>query len=366
MQVFFHLPKLQHNIRIIRDACQQAGLQVVWVTKGCHSRHEIIDLLRTMQAEVIGDVHPANLKQIAHTFPGELMMVNLPPLSMIEATFPHVHTHVVSSLAHARAISAAAQKFAKRQRVMLLVDVGNLREGILPSDVSPMIEAMRRLPQLDVIGLGTTVGCHGGYIATERDMHRFMQIARTAERDTRTAFEVLSVGSGTMLFDVMRDGQMPARITQFRVGAAFLVGEKPPTHAAIAPLYQDCFIFQVEILELLKKPSVPAGEVGYDAFGKKVVFEDLGDRLKALLNVGMLDVDIYSLTPLFPGIRIIGGTSNYTICDVTDCREPLEVGQLLDFRMAYSAMAKATLSPYVKKIPITDADSLKQPGRMGL
>lgn len=68
------------------------------------------------------------------------------------------------------------------------------------------------------------------------------------------------------------------------------------------PLYQDCFIFQVEILELLKKPSVPAGEVGYDAFGKKVVFEDLGDRLKALLNVGMLDVDIYSLTPLFPGI----------------------------------------------------------------
>jgi predicted amino acid racemase len=129
-----------------------------------------------------------------------------------------------------------------------------------------------------------------------------------------------------------------------------LVGEKPPTREPIAGLYQDAFTWRGEILELARKPSRPLGPTGSDAFGKQVVFEDLGDRTKALLNFGMNDVDIYGLTPLTAGVRIVGGTSNYTVCDVTDCPRSLRVGVTLDFRMAYSAMSKAMLSPHALKI----------------
>jgi predicted amino acid racemase len=107
-------------------------------------------------------------------------------------------------------------------------------------------------------------------------------------------------------------------------------------------------------LEISRKPSLPAEPTGYDAFGRKVVFENKGERENALLNFGVIDVDIYDLTPKAAGVQIIGGTSNYTVCDVTECTEKLNVGDQLDFRMAYSAMARAMSSRYVLKTILDD------------
>jgi predicted amino acid racemase len=181
-----------------------------------------------------------------------------------------------------------------------------------------------------------------------------LKIAKETEQATGLRFEVLSVGSGTMLLDLIRAGEMPKGITQVRLGAALLVGEKPPTKEPILPLYQDCFVFRGEILEISTKPSLPAGPTGYDAFGRKVIFENKGERETALLNFGVIDVDIYDLTPKAAGVRIIGGTSSYTVCDVSDCAEKLKVGDQLDFRMAYSAMARALSSRYVLQTILDD------------
>jgi len=352
MQVLIHLDKLRHNLTFIRDICRPAGLAPVWITKGCQAHPAILELLAENDRETIGDVSPANLARAHTLYPGKRMMVQLPDRGRVTAMVSGVDTWLISDPAHARMIGAAAANQAWHPDLILMVDVGNRREGVLPDRVTATAAAIRAIEGVSLIGLGTSVGCYGGYRAGEADMQRLVGIAVKAERELDCRFDWLSVGSGTMLLETAARGRMPDRINQLRIGAALLVGEMPPTKAPIPGLFQDAFVFQGEVLETSRKPSLPAGCTGVDAFGKQVVFEDRGARQLCILNFGLLDVDAYDLAPLTAGLRIVGATSNYTICDATRCDSQPAIGDTLAFRMAYSAMARAMASNDVEKIVV--------------
>jgi predicted amino acid racemase len=112
---------------------------------------------------------------------------------------------------------------------------------------------------------------------------------------------------------------------------------------------QNAFTLYSEILELKTKPSLPVGRRGEDAFGLQPIFEDRGPMLRALLNVGREDVNIKGLTPLDPGMKILGGSSGYLVVDVTAASQPLKVGTKISFDLNYGALLAAMTSGYVKK-----------------
>jgi len=352
MQVLIHLEKLRHNLAFIRDICRRAGLAPVWITKGCQAHPAILELLAETPREMIGDVSPVNLERAHTLFPGRRMMVQLPDRRRVAAMASGADIWLVSDPAHARMIAAAAGNREPRPELLLMVDVGNRREGVPPDRIVATADAIRAVEGVFLVGLGTSVGCYGGYRAGGADMQRLVDIAAKTEGALGCRFEWLSVGSGTMLLETVAQGRMPDRINQLRIGAALLVGEMPPTRNAIPGLFQDAFIFQGEVLETSLKPSLPAGGTGFDAFGKQVVFEDRGLRQFCILNFGLLDVDAYDLGPLTEGLRIVGATSNYTICDATRCTPQPAIGDTLAFRMAYSSMARAMASDDVGKVVV--------------
>lgn len=349
MQVLINLRKLEQNISVLQDICSSAGLQVVWVTKGCHSYPDVVHLLREMGAEAFGDVYLQHFSGVFKDFSGELMMIGFPAQNQMAQAVALASTNLISGPDHAAALSAEAQKANTLQRVLLMVDEGNLREGVMPDRLLSTVKQILTYPGVELIGIGTSVGCFGGYCANRGDLEKLVQSASEIKDFIAMDVPVISLGSGTMLVDLIRKNDIPEAITQIRLGAAFMVGEKPPTSESIPGLHQDAFVMRAEILELMEKPSLPKSATGYDAFGEKVCFEDLGCRNKALLNIGVVDVDVYDLTPLAQGVKVVGASSNYTICDVTDCQDKLRVGSQLDFRMGYSAVSKSMGSNYTHK-----------------
>ena len=352
MQVLIHLEKVRHNFAFIREICLKAGLQPVWITKGCQAYPEILKLVAENDREMIGDVSRSNLERARGVFPGKLMMAQLPDQNRMPDILTRSDVWLVSDPVHARIIASAVKQKGERQDLVLMVDVGNHREGVMPDRVSRAAAAIQSIEGVSLVGLGTSVGCYGGYRAGIADMQRLVDITKKTEEDLNCRFDVLSAGSGTMLLELVSQGKMPARINQLRIGAAVFVGEIPPTKTAIPGLFQDAFIFQGDVLETSLKPSIPSRSTGVDAFGNKVIFEDLGPRQLTILNFGLLDVDSYDLTPLADGLRIVGATSNYTICDTTQCDTQPNIGDTLDFRMAYSSMARAMASADVLKVAV--------------
>jgi len=353
MQVLIHLEKLRHNFVHVRDICRSAGIQPVWITKGCQAYPAILELLAQDPQAMVGDVSPANLDRACRVFPDRVMMVQLPDRDRVTAIGACAKVWLVSDPAHARLIAAVADSHSSPRELVLMVDVGNRREGVLPDQTVAKAAAIEAIEGVNLTGLGTSVGCYGGYQADRADMERLVNIARETETRLGRRIEVLSAGSGTMLLELVARDEMPAEINQLRIGAALFVGEMPPTRTAIPGLYQDAFLFEGEVLETSLKPSLPAGRTGPDAFGKQVVFEDNGPRQVCILNFGLLDVDVYDLSSLTAGLRIVGATSNYTICDTTGCDPQPAIGDALSFRMAYSAMARAMASDDVEKKIIT-------------
>ena len=71
--------------------------------------------------------------------------------------------------------------------------------------------------------------------------------------------------------------------------------------------------------------------------------------MHALLNVGREDVDISGLTPLDPGVRILGASSGYLILDMSHVGREIQVGRELAFTPSYRALLRAMTSEYVVK-----------------
>ncbi|MEK7689884.1 MAG: hypothetical protein AAB425_02575, partial [Bdellovibrionota bacterium] len=65
--------------------------------------------------------------------------------------------------------------------------------------------------------------------------------------------------------------------------------------------------------------------------------------------VGRQDLPFENLTPVDPGIQILGQSSDHTIVDVHDSVRSYRLGDWLEFELDYTALLFACNSPGVKK-----------------
>ncbi len=206
--------------------------------------------------------------------------------------------------------SAAAQQRGKVHDVILSVDLGDLREGIWPDDLMPFAWEVTKMPGIRIKGLGTNLACFAGVVPNEDNMNRLVERATELERRFGIRLDCIS-GANSSGLELIAAGVMPSRVSHARIGEAILLGRETTHRKPWPDTCQHAFVLHAEVLQLKKKPSVPFGPRGEDAFGKRPEFEQRGEVLRALLNVGREDIDAEGLTPRDTGAVILGASSGY-------------------------------------------------------
>ncbi|HNT56115.1 MAG TPA: alanine/ornithine racemase family PLP-dependent enzyme, partial [Anaerolineaceae bacterium] len=117
---------------------------------------------------------------------------------------------------------------------------------------------------------------------------------------------------------------------------------------------QDTFKIYAEVVEVERKPSVPIGNRGQDAFGGSPEYVDRGIRRRAICNIGRQDVVVDGITPEDPGIIVLGGSSDHLILDVEEAQTPVELGDEVAFYPNYGALLAASTSPYMQKVVVRE------------
>ena len=163
---------------------------------------------------------------------------------------------------------------------------------------------------------------------------------------------VSGLNSGGM--ELIAAGAVPAGVNNARIGEAILLGRETIARCAWPGTHQDAFVLHAEVLELRNKPSQPSGERGEDAFGGRPEFEDRGDAPRALLNLGRADVDVTAITPVEPGLKVLGASSGYLVVEVSSLDRDLRVGDEVAFLLNYSALLAAMSAEYVEKRVLRD------------
>lgn len=345
------LGKITHNTKIMVDICKRLGIDVVGVNKVSCGSNKIAQAMVDGGVKIIADSRIENLKKIKD-IKTKKMLLRLPMISRAEEVVEYADISLNSELKTIRKLSEIAVRKNKIHEVILMVDVGDLREGIFyEEDVLELVSQIINLNGIKLIGIGTNLTCFGGVIPSRENMSKLIKVRNAIEKKYDIRLNVLSGGNSSSIY-LIQKGEMPREINQLRLGTVLILGTVEVNNSRIEGTYNDAFKLIVEVVEIKEKPSKPIGEIGVDAFGHIPVFEDRGIRKRAICAIGKQDIDLDWMVPEDKNVIILGGSSDHLILDITDSDRKYEVGDKITFILNYVAILKAMTSEYVNKVYI--------------
>lgn len=348
-RVNIKLKNIEENADQMVKKCKDSGIKVTGVVKGSAGDIKVASAFVRGGVESIGDSRLKNIKSLRETgFDEEIVLLRLPQLTEVEEVVEYADISLVSEISTIRELNKAALAQNKKHGIIVMVDVGDLREGVLPEDLSSFFDEIIDLKGLEIKGLGENVGCYGGVLPSVENTEVLIGLKETLEEKFEIDLPFIS-GGNTATTKLVDQNDLPAGITNLRIGEGILQGTDITHQRVIEDFNQGNFSLTTSIIELKEKPSLPKGEIGHDAFGNKPEFEDRGVRLRAILAVGRQDVKVDGLTPFEEDVEIVGASSDHLIVDVTDLDKELSVGDELSFNLDYGAMLALMTSEYIYK-----------------
>lgn len=351
------LGKIHHNARTLVERLTDRGISVTGVTKAIMGSPEIAHTLLSAGVNTLGDSRIENIETMQRAgITAAMSLIRSPMLSQVERVIASVDISFNTELEVIRKLSSAAQKAKRNHGVVLMLELGDLREGIILSDLKQTVRELLRLPNIILKGIGTNLACRSGVTPDEKNMAELSAQADAIEAEFGLALEIVSGGNSANINWALSHHNT-GRINNLRLGESILLGCEPLQRQAIKGLYTDAISLVAEVIESKSKPSQPWGELGQTAFGQNTSSTtDQGHITQAILAIGEQDTDPKGLKAP-TGINILGASSDHLIVDSGQYYKP--VGSNIRFQLNYSAMVRAMTSPFIEKVMTTNGEKIK-------
>ncbi len=340
------LNKIKHNVDTLCALCAEYGVTIAAVTKAVCADERIARVLDASAAVMLADARTENLARL-HTDKPKLLL-RAPAPEEAEETVRLADVSLVSEIDTIRALGRAARKAGKTHAIILMVDLGDLREGLLflnRESIYLAADAAKEEDGIELLGIGTNLTCYGAIIPDETNLGELCDIANELRAHTGLRIPIVSGGNSSSL-GLLKRGLVPDCVNHLRLGESILLGNDTAACRVMNGLYGDAFTLSTRLIEVQRKPSVPIGQSGANAFGERPTFESLGEQVRGICKIGRQDTVADGLTPRDTDIKIIGASSDHLIVDLTHAKQ-YRVGDVLEFTPDYGALLRAYTSPYV-------------------
>ena len=300
---------IYENTANLVKVCREAGLDVFGVTKAVGGLPAAARAMLSAGAVGIADSRAANLEKLRKSG------IEVPPDALRSPTIQEssraaaaADIILVSALPGIVGISRAVEQMGLSREIQLIpvVEMGDRREGIMPELLNDVVEAADKLPGVRIRGLGANFACFAGAVPTQERIKCLEELAGSLEGRYVSGL-VLSAGNSSAL-SLVFEGNWPklAYPAHLRVGESILLGWDIMTKDPLPGMRQDAFRFYAEVIEVAKKPSLPDGPVGCNAFDEAAKPVDRGCHWRAVAAVGRQDIGAGSLIPLIQGSKSWG------------------------------------------------------------
>lgn len=353
-KVLVDMDKLKHNLDYLVDMCAQHDINVAVVTKVFCADRQIVKLIEDSAATFYADSRWENLRNIAQTVPNSVkpkILLRIAGKSQVPYAVQYADASLESELSTIMALGEAAAKLHKIHKIILMVDVGDLREGIYYTNRELILKTAQFIvnnPALELWGLGVNLTCYGSVIPDNNNLGILLEIADWLRSTLKVPIPIVSGGNSSSLF-LVSNNNIPSEINNLRLGESFVLGNDTANCCVMPNLYADAFCLQAEIVELQFKPSKPEGTQGANAFGEKVEYKDEGFQYRAILALGRQDVEAESLIPYDQRVKILGASSDHLLINLGEAGKSYKVGDVMSFHLNYGNLLRVFTSTYVNK-----------------
>ena len=347
-RVNINLEHLEYNIKYLTK--ELSYLDEVFIVTKAHSAYEpIIDKLYEWGIRHIADSRIQNLKVIKQKYPDiTTMQLRLPMPSEVDELVKYADRSLNSELSTIKLINEACQKANTTHDIILMIDVGDLREGIMfDSDYLSFVKEILTFENINLIGIGTNVTCYGSVIPTKETLEDIVEIRNNLEKEFNIKIPVISGGNSSSIY-LHFEKNLPKEVTNLRIGDAFLSGMESSYSQQIPTMYDDVFQLEAQIIEIKEKPSYPIGKLGVNAFGEVVEYEDVGIHTRAIIAIGRQDISQDDIIPLDENVKVLGSSSDHLILEIAKGTN-YKVGDTLKFKLKYGGILSLFTSKYVFK-----------------
>ncbi len=340
-----NLEKYRHNLLFMHELLKSRGVTMMAVSKVFCADQQLIDVINETKIEYIADSKIENLKQMRTAKPKVLLRI--PQISEVDDVISYSDISLNSELDTIYALDHAAMKKNLKHDIILMFDLGDLREGIYYQvDYIPMVKQILELKHINLYGIGTNLTCYGGLIPSFDVYKKLETIKQVIEKTFNIQITLISGGNSSSI-QMIVDHQFPTFINNLRIGEILVLGRETAYGKHIESMYDDIFELHTEIIEIKHKPSMPEGELGCDAFGNKVDFKDEGIMKRAIIGIGRQEV--YCENLIAPkGIRILGCSSDHLIVEIKEGN--YKVGDLMIFKLTYAGILSLSTSRYMRRV----------------
>jgi predicted amino acid racemase len=348
--VSWNKEKLQKNVIQLSKMCKEQNINLIPVTKAIGANIEMIKTIyNTGVCTQLADSRVQNLRRIKENVDKcKTLLLRLPSIHEVKEVIQWADCSLVSEWKTIISLNDEAKCQNKVHEIILMVELGDLREGILPIDLLEMGRMILNCSNIHWSGLGTNLTCYGGIIPTYENLTALLELKQMIESQLQIKLDIVSGGNSSSL-PLVISKEMPLGINQLRIGEAIYLGRETAYGNKLPDLFDDIFLLHADVIEVKYKSSTPTGIIERNAFGEEPIFKDKGIRRRAILAIGEQDVPVNELIPISIGMEILGASSDHLIIDVTDAEENVDVGTVISFKMNYRTLLRTMTSTYVTK-----------------
>lgn len=349
--------KLQHNYTMIEKWFSDQDIDWGVVSKLLCGNKMFLEELVKLGVTEFHDTRITNLKMVKKVAPNSQTVYIKPPAKRnIPDIIRYADVSFNTDFSTIQLLSNEAAKQNKVHKIIIMIEMGDLREGVLGDHLVDFYEQIFKLPNINIVGLGTNLNCLNGIMPSQDKLIQLSLYKQLIEAKFKIPIPWISGGTSVTV-PLLLKNQLPKQINHFRVGEVLFFGLDLFTNQTIAGMNNDVFRLYTEIIELYEKPKVPSGEQGFNVSGETPEYpeEDYGKQsFRAILDIGLLDCNPQYLIPEDEDITIIEASSDMLVLDVQQNEAGYKVGDLITFKLKYMGVLGIMNSKYIDKIVVEE------------
>ena len=352
---FFKLDKkyLEHNYKFLDELFKKNNIEWGIVTKLLCGNEKFLREVLALRPEQVLDSRVQNLRMIKKIDPDvQTVYIKPPSKRSIPNVVKYADVSFNTEYETIKFLSDEAGKQGKLHKVIIMVEMGDLREGVMGEHLVDFYGKVFHLPNIRIVGIGANLNCLHGVMPSKDKLIQLGLYRQIIELKFKRDIPWISGGTSVTLPLLFRK-EIPKTINHFRIGESLFFGKNLFRETTIKGMKDDLFMLYSEIIEISKKPITPFGELGANLSGDKHEIDDshYGKEItRAILDIGLLDIDPKNLKPIDKAIEVVGASSDMLIIDVTNSKKKYRIGDLIKFKVDYLGALGVLNSNYIEKI----------------
>ncbi|MBS2210113.1 alanine/ornithine racemase family PLP-dependent enzyme [Carboxylicivirga mesophila] len=344
--------KLQKNFNYLNKIFRSNDIQWSVVSKLLCGNRDYLKVLLDMGITSFCDSRISNLKMIKQLDTDvETIYIKPPAKRSIANVVKYANISLNTEINTIRLLSEEAIKQNTIHKIIIMIELGELREGVMGDHFMSFYKQVFNLKNIEVVGIGTNLSCLYGVLPNHDKLIQLCLYEQLIEARFNKQIQFVSGGSSVTI-PLIFQNLLPKGINHFRVGETLFLGTDVYNNTPYKKMHSDVFKLYSEIIELSEKPAVPMGEMGVNVEGHEVEFDDnqIGQTsFRAILDLGLLDVDEQHITPVDEQISFVGASSDMLVIDLKENKQNYKVGDLIEFKMDYMGVLRIINSKYIDK-----------------